>query len=389
MNSVDFAETVKWATPRGLTLHPNMEHKCINGIYGVYATADIPQYSLLVSYPIKGTVPLLKNFSYPPNCPELLKRLHVATQEYSKGEQSEWQGLMHSVENLKALKETSAYFLSKDELSIIQQMNPLLHRIIEEKNSIIDRQVDNLCKIDPTLDNTSAKIVALNFKTRAWQEGFLPIFDQFNTSEAHGAKVCKNENSIYFISMRPYKAGEEIWISYGTRDIYDYAIDYDFFDSNAVHSICFAARGSQFANSQLEVNIIKYAASKHKMDISQTPQGLHYQLMEDDARFLEHAPSAKLINYIQHTAFRSAQELQQGICSPQSFDIRLNQILDALISMNNVDQFKEQQMTPKLLRFYHLLKKEKQILLNNKVWAKFNSLYVNEIPSTIQDQIMR
>ncbi|MFT6029860.1 MAG: hypothetical protein ACI8O8_001600 [Oleiphilaceae bacterium] len=389
MNSVDFAETVKWATPKGLKLHPNMEHKCVNGIYGVYATADIPQYTLLVSYPIKGTVPLLKNFSYPQNCPELLKRLHASTLEYSKGESSEWRGLMNSVERLEELKKNSAYFLSKEELSTIQKMNPLLHRIIEEKNSIIDRQVDNLCKIDPSLDKSSAKVIALNFKTRAWQQGFLPIFDQFNTSEAYGAKVCQNEKNIYFISMKPYKMGEEIWISYGTRDIYDYAIDYDFFDPNAVHSICFAARGSQFAQSQFDVNVIKYTATKHRMDISKTPQGLHYQLMEDDARFLEHAPTSKLINYIQHTAFRSAQELQQGICSPQSFDIRLNQILDALISMNNVDHFKEEQMPPRLLRFFHLLKKEKKILINNKVWARFNSLYVNEIPLEVQNKIMK
>ena len=389
MNSVDFADTVEWATPKGLKLHPHMEHKCVNGIYGVYATADIPQYTLLVSYPIKGTVPLLTNFSYPQNCPELLKRLHASTLEYSKGETSEWRGLMNSVESLEELKQTSAYFLSKEELSVIQQMNPLLHRIIEEKNSIIDRQIENLCKIDPSLDKNSAMVVALNFKTRAWQQGFLPIFDQFNTSEAFGAKVCQNESTIYFISMRPYKAGEEIWISYGTRDIYDYAIDYDFFDHNAVHSICFAARGSQFAQSQFDVNVIKYAASKHRMNINQTPQGLHYQLLEDDARFLEHAPTAKMINYIQHTAFRSAQELQQGICSPQSFDIRLNQILDALLSINQVDKFQESDMTPKLLRFYHLLKKEKQILLNNKEWAKFNSLYVNEIPLEVQNKIMK
>lgn len=389
MNSVDFAETVKWATPRGLKLHPNMEHKCVNGIYGVYATADIPQYTELVSYPIKGTLPLLQNYTYPQNCPELLKRLHAATLEYSKGDSSEWRGLMNSVESLEELKETSAYFLSKEELSIVQQMNPLLHRIIEEKNNIIDRQIENLCKIDSSLDKNSAMVVALNFKTRAWQQGFLPIFDQFNTSENYGAKVCQNESNIYFISMRAYKAGDEIWISYGTRDIYDYAIDYDFFDPNAVHSICFAARGSQFARSQFDIKVINYAASKHRMDISETAQGLHYQLMEDDARFLENAPTSKMINYIQHTAFRSEQELQQGICSPQSFDIRLNQILDALLSINQVDQYKAEQMTPKLLRFYQLLKKEKQILLNNKVWARFNSLYVNEIPLDIQNKIMR
>ncbi|MDX1451644.1 MAG: SET domain-containing protein [Oleiphilaceae bacterium] len=389
MNSQDFAETVSWAQARGMKLHPHMEHKCVDGIYGVYATADIPQYTELLRYPIEGTLPLLANHPYPQQCPELLKRLHVATLEYAKGEQSEWHGLMRSVESLESLKQTSAYFLTNNEMAILERMNPLLHRIVEERNSLVNQKVQALCQIDPSLDKASALVVTLNFKTRAWREGFLPIFDQFNTSEAHGAKVCKNGTHIYFITMRPYKAGEEIWISYGTRDIYDYAIDYDFFDPNATHSICFATRGSQFATTPFEIDVIKYAATKHKIDISQTPQGLHYQLMEDDARFLEHAPSSKMINYIQHTAFRSPDELKQGMCSPESFDIRLNQILDALLAVNQVDQFSEAQMTPKLLRFYHLLKKEKQLLLNNKHWAKFNSLYVNEIPKAVQDKIMQ
>jgi hypothetical protein len=379
MNNIDFIETVKWATQKGLKLYSNMELKDVNGVTGIYAKTDIPKNQILVVYPNKSTLPDLQGFNYPKKNKELIKRLHSATKEYSKRESSAWFGLMLSVESLSDLKSTSAYFMNEGELALLKSMSPMLHRIILEKKGIIDDKVNSLLEIDPTLTRDDATVVTLNFKTRAWAQGFLPILDQFNSSDIYGAKVYTGDNHIYFMTMVDYKAGDQIFMSYGTRDMYDYAIDYDFFDHNTIHSICFSQRGCQFTNTEFETSVIRYAATKHKMNISKTKTGLSFQLEEDDARFLENAPSAKLIEYIHNTAFFSKKEFKTKKVSSQSFDKRLNQIIDALLSMNNVDNFNIKNIPEKLHRFYYLLKKEKKILISNKYWARFNSIHSNEI----------
>ena len=387
MDNENYIETVKWAAQKGLRLFPHMEHRCVDGIWGMYATADIPKNTVLVCYPINNVLPLIANFNYPKKCSDTLKRMHATIKEYSKGDASDWYGLMRSSESLEDLQRTNAYFLDRKELATLQAMNPLLHRIVEERKDTVDHQIETLCDLDPDIGRNDATVVALNFKTRSWTKGFLPIFDQFNTSETHGAVVCNSDRNIFFMTMIDYRAGDQIWISYGQRDIYDYAIDYDFFDPNGTHSICFSIRGSQFAKNDFETAVIRYAATKHKIEINKTQSGLQYQLLDDDARFLEQAPSARLIEYIQNTAFRSKSEFKTRKCPPRSFDIRLNQILDALLSVNHIDQFKIENIPEKLHRFYYLLKKEKQMLLNNKQWAKFNSIHANEIDPDIRKSV--
>ena len=177
MDNTSFIETIKWAAEKGLKLDPNMALKSVNGVTGIYATANIPKHTILLTYPKKSLLPTLQGFNYPKKHTDLIKLVHSATKEYSKGESSEWFGLMRSVESLADLKNTSAYFLSREDLAILNAMNPLLHRIIKEKNDIIDNQVDTLLKIDPSLSRDDATVVALNFKTRAWKEGFIPILD--------------------------------------------------------------------------------------------------------------------------------------------------------------------------------------------------------------------
>jgi hypothetical protein len=387
MDTTNFIETIKWAAPKGLKLYPNMELKSVNGITGMYAKTYTPKNTVLVTYPKKSLLPDLQGYNYPKINTDLMKRLHSATKEYSKGESSEWFGLMRSMESLEDLKSTSAYFLSNDELAMLEAMSPLLCRIIQERKGIIDDQIESLLKIDPSLSKDDANVITLNFKTRAWKHGFMPIIDQFNSSDTYGAKINIGQDHVYFMTMVDYHPGDQIFMSYGTRDMYDYAIDYDFFDPDAEHSICFAIRGSQQSDTDFDTAVVRYAATKHKMTIRKTATGLSYQLCENDARFLEHAPSSKLIEYIQNTAFSSKTEFKNRKVSERSFDTRLNLIIDTLLAVNNVDNFKLEHVPAKLHRFFHLLKKEKKILLNNKKWAKFNSIHCNEIDPAIIERV--
>lgn len=383
MDNASFNEVVKWSQERGMKIFPQMERKAVNGINGMYATTNIPKNTLLLSFPLKNLLTPDPGFRYPKGMNDSLKYGHRAALEYIKGEQSEWHGVLRSLESLESLQQTSAYFLHPKELEAIQAMSPMLHRIIGERNETITQQIEQLCQLDPTINKQVATTIALNLKTRSWKQGFLPIFDQFNHSDAYGAKVSIVGDHLCFFTLMNYRAGDQIWISYGLRDIYDYAIDYDFFDPKGVHAISFAIRGSQVTNNDFDTAVIRYAATKHKIGMDKTPEGLFYQLEEDNAMFLEHAPSSRLIEYIQNTAFSTKEEFKAKRCSAASFDLRINQILDALLASNRVEQVRMENIPPRLQRFQSLLRKEKQILINNKIWARFNSAQANEVDQKI------
>lgn len=388
METQYFLETAHWAAQRGLKMHPHLEHKAVNGVYGIYATQNIPRFTLLLSYPIAGTLAKNEEFVYPKNTDPLLKRMHAATTEYAKGERSSWKGLFNSLDPESHLRANNAFFFDDKDIHQIAAMNPILARVIQERNETTKQKIEQLLALDPSLEREQATTIVLNFKTRSWGFGFLPIFDQFNTSEAMGSRVFSSSTNIYFMTSRDYQAGEQVWISYGNRDIYDYAIDYDFFDPRAVHSISFAKRGSQFATSTFEENVIRQASTKHKILIAKTEQGLNFQLDDDSARFLELGPSSQLIDYVKDIAYRSQKELKSKRVSMESFSIKMHQIIDGLLAANKVAQVNPASVPEKLKRFYQLLLKERQILINNKAWVRFNSGKSDEIPDEVRKAVI-
>lgn len=155
-----------------------------------------------------------------------------------------------------------------------------------------------------------------------------------------------------------------------------------------MHSISFAKRGSQFATSTFEENVIRQASTKHKILIAKTEQGLNFQLDDDSARFLELGPSSQLIDYVKDIAYRSQKELKSKRVSMESFSIKMHQIIDGLLAANKVAQVNPASVPEKLKRFYQLLLKERQILINNKAWVRFNSGKSDEIPDEVRKAVI-
>ena len=191
METQYFLETAHWAGQRGLKMHPHLEHKAVNGVYGIYATQNIPRF--------KNTDPLLK-------------RMHAATTEYAKGERSSWKGLFNSLDPESHLRANNAFFFDDKDIHQIAAMNPILARVIQERNETTEQKIEQLLALDPSLEREQATTIVLNFKTRSWGFGFLPKFDQFNTSEAMGSRVFSSSTNIYFMTSRDYQAGEQVWI---------------------------------------------------------------------------------------------------------------------------------------------------------------------------------
>jgi len=178
------------------------------------------------------------------------------------------------------------------------------------------------------------------------------------------------KDGLYILEAKQdYKKGDEIYLSYGRKDMYFHAIYYNYFDPNGVHYLQYGPRFVQVAASPIEKEIAKYTASKFELDIRQQGDKILYSCLDMDVCFLENAPSLRLIEYIQSNYFSSMQEWKARQCSALSLAQRLLDILNIMISANRIDEFELSKIPEHLSRFYPLLLKEKQMLQRNKEWV--------------------
>ena len=53
MNDNNFEEIFAWGKERGMKLHTSVSRLCVDGVYGMYATKDIPKFTVIAQYPKK------------------------------------------------------------------------------------------------------------------------------------------------------------------------------------------------------------------------------------------------------------------------------------------------------------------------------------------------
>ena len=182
----------------------------------------------------------------------------------------------------------------------------------------------------------------------------------------------KEGKEIGFTASKDYASGEQIFITYDRKDMYAHAIAYNYFDPNGTHFIDYGARIVQTAISPLDKKVFEYTSKYYKLTTKQFNGITQYAAKDLELFFLENAPSVNLIDYIRRNCFQSAGELISAKCTPKSFDNRLLSIIDELIEANKIDEFELNDIPKKMHRFYHLLKKEKAMLLSNRNWVLDN-----------------
>src|SRR5690606_24287829 len=144
---------------------------------------------------------------------------------------------------------------------------------------------------------------------------------------------------------------------------------YNYFDPLAVHYIQYGVRFVQTARTEIELEIAKYTSTKFPMRITKSHSGYEYSCLDPDVCFLETGPSLKLINFISSNYFPSIYEWKNKRCDPKSLEKRLIEVLDVMLLMNKVDNFSQSDIPDKMHRFYKMLKKERDMLENNKKWV--------------------
>lgn len=365
-----YIDQLNWAKERGLFLDPRVERKCVKGVWGLFANNDIPGGTKLISYPVtKG----IKNHSddiYSASTSLAIKNIHRAVEEYVKGDASEYFGHFIQFESLDSLKGISTYFFKEEEIKLLESMNYVLANVVRELNNLVNSRVLAVQELEPEIDSEIILLVVLNYASRAWDDSnFLPVIDYANHSDRLGM-VRGTKNGEYLLeAKRSYKKGDQIFLSYARKDMYVHAISYNYFDPNGSHYIQFGARFVQAANTEFEKEIVKYTASRFSLSLTQVGDTLHYRCLDPDVCFLETAPSLGMIDYIRCNYFSTEQEWHAKQCSVKSLIMRLLEVLNLMLSANQVDKFEISAIPSKLHRFYHLLKKEKQMLLKNKEWV--------------------
>ncbi len=368
-----YQKQLKWAKKRGLFFDDRIERKTVNGVAGLFATQDIPAGAKLIAYPVDKTIKNINDKRYTDKTSTTVKQIHAALLEYSKGKSSEYYGHFMQFESLDDLKSFSTYFYTEEDLQLLESMNYFLAKSVREINDTLQSRISEIKSLEPEIAEETIVLVTLNYHSRAWGDAnFLPVMDYANHSDRRGKQRGCKDGEYILEAKQAYKKGEEIFLSYGRKDIYFHAIYYNYFDPNGVHYIQYGPRFVQAAESQIEKEIAQYTASKFKLDITQADGKIHYCCLESDVCFLENAPSLRMIEYIQTNYFSSMKEWQEKQCSKASLAQRLLDILNIMLSANRIDEFKQSQLPKRMHRFYPLLQKEKQMLIRNKEWVVDN-----------------
>jgi len=377
MNNKKFKEQLMLAGKRGLELDSRVERKTVNGLPGMFAKEHIPSGTIIASYPHASQIPLLENTPYPENTSFTFKYIHATSRELSKGPSSKHYDILMSLESMTELRDHCCYFYNEKDLELIKKLNSTLARNITESNHKVKIRVDAIKKLDPKLDENIIVRVILNILSRAYGGfGFAAVLDAFNHSDTKGSLVEGITGDKEFISIeskRDHERGDQVFISYDTKDMYAHAISYNYFDPNGQHFIDYGARFIQTANTQIEKQVFQHTAKKYKLSAKEFNGFIQYSAKDQQLFMLENEPSEKLLDFISSNCIQSEQELRSGECTSASFNAKFQKIIDTMLADNHVDEFAPTDIPKKLHRFYYLLQKEKQMLISNQAWFKNNA----------------
>jgi hypothetical protein len=372
MNDI-YEEQLSWAKQRGLYIDPRIERKCVNGVWGLFATDDIPANTKLISFPVSKCIKNFKDDLYPENTSVAIKNIHSAVVEYAKGKDSDYYGHFLLFEPLEVLKEISTYFFSEDEMNLLQSMSPSLANVVRQLRALVSSRLSVIQSLEPNIEKDLILEVLLNYASRAWDDtNFLPIMDCANHSDRLGMQRTTEKDQHLLKAKLARKKGDEIFMSYGRKDMFVHAISYNYFDPDAVHYIQFGVRFVQTAKSKRELEILKYTSTLFPLKVTQYPNYVEYTCKDPDVCFLESGPSLRLVEYIQSNFFPSDLEWNAKSCLVKSLQMRLSSVIDFMLSVNLVDKHDLDSLPSKLHRFHHMLTKEQAMLEANKKWITDN-----------------
>ncbi len=371
-----YDEVLNWALERGAKIHPNIVRQEVDGVWGMFATGPIPRDAVLAMFPKKHGIQVDPAYEYPDRMPQFLKYIHTCTMQIRAGDDT-FMGFQN-LYPMEELKENRACFFTSEEIEILSQMNVLLGDFARRSRSEVEGVVSAVAQFDPSMDNAqdqdTIRWLYLNSQMRAWDEGFLPVLDMFNHSDKSGCLKTFNADYQILVAGIDYAEGDQIWINYGPKDMYLHALNYGYFDPQGNHFIDIGYRVTQTADNPFQRKLFDYMKGKYPLTARQDAHGhIHYKVQPGKVMLLDNAPTVAAVDFFRDLSYMTQQELKEKQFYPVRFRDRVLQYLDALLGINHVDEVAFDSL-PKKMRYFHpMLRKEKQMLINNRDWVLTNS----------------
>lgn len=354
MNSYEIA--LEWAKERGLKILPTIQRKTTNRVAGLYATEQINKGTLLASIPVSSLIQPEDNF-YPPNTSTAAKYIHSTSTEITRGLKSNFQPIFGLFDPKEYLSQNSVQYFSQEELALLETASPALAQQVNHFIHSNKALIDALKSFDPSIDLDTYEYVSLNYASRAMTDkGFVPILDCFNHNDAAGSGIEKKDELLLLTARKTYLTGEQIFVTYGVLDIFQHAINYNYYDPTGTHYI--PIKRFRFPRiPQSTVQSIQAVDANTRVLQSGPVASIH----NPNAHLSLNGPSHKLLEILKNLA-NDEYHLKASLLN----------LLDHLDHQNNIQQLSKQKFKGRLKRFYNALSKEKEIIASNRIWLKNN-----------------
>lgn len=354
----DYAVLKEWAESIGYKLHPNIEYKIVNGIGGMYATDDIPSNSILY----EGPVAVLNDWYNS----KISSQYYVdIIKQYQLGVDSKIHKMFLAFEPIQFFKENSIYYASDVELETLSKMS--LSVALQAKRYIkkIDGIREWIKEHMPDVSDDTIMFVLLNSESRSWGDGgFSPLLDLFNHSNRKGnSRISIPKKSTAILSAKiDYMNGEQVYDSYGVRDMYQFIQNYCFFDTSDWHYSNIVSR----LDFPLDTDIRKeqFECIKNQFDVLTFVDGgiEKFKVLDTDIFITDMGPSHKFVKLVD--IFSKPNE-------PRS---HLSVYLEWLnVFINSINLHDVGEITPRLTPYHQAIQKELVMLRYCKQWAMMSN----------------
>lgn len=376
MTNTEYSELLNWAKDRGYELHPSIEYKIVDGIGGMYATKDIPKSTVLYT----GPVSVFGDWGEKIVNNDYISRVF---DEYLKGTDSEIQPMFIAHESLDSFKKSSIFFATEDELNTLKNLSPTHHTIatgtIDRLNSMVNWWVEN----KPQLSRDEIVWMILNLDSRSWSDGgFNPILDLFNHSNNVGSTRFKSEGGgkSKLISLVDYKAGDQIYDSYGIQDMSKFLASYNFFDRTDVHYVDLISRVEFPLSSDVDLKL--YEEVKRRFNTTEIiVDGVKkYKILNGGAFLTEYGPTTEFLVLVDMFSRRDIETINNPkLTNQMNVAAVYFEWLNLFYNSIESDSVVRGELTDRLKPWYDMILKEKVVMENCIQWLKYTSTKANEI----------
>jgi hypothetical protein len=360
----------------GLHFDQRVQQRESNGLLGMFANDFIPSGTVLAKFRLSKGIPISKEIDFTKTSGNLpvttVQLVHSMARELSNS-RSIYKPFFEYCGSLED-RRSSVCFFEQSDFEALAKISPFLANSAFLSHASFTNITNSVVKADPSLSADSIALATFISRERCWAEfGFMSGMDLFNhNTEADLRPIAKTINGqkyAAYVSSKDFQPDEEIKISYGAKDIYAFAINYNFFDSNSLNIIDFSERIFPPIKDEFTSRVIKNLQKNFKVNFLEHSGVRRIQVVDCNAHFLREQPNSSMIELASLLAISSERELRHGRAEKKSILEYLLTIIDTMLTSNYVSEYRIEEVPDKLKLFYNVLAEEKEQLERNRLFV--------------------